>query len=709
MRPIRQVALALLLGSPMMLRAQSVAPAPEAGDGPVLQEVVVTARRREENLQEVPVAVTALSAESLAAAGVVNTSDLTQAVPGLTFSRRNQSFQPVIRGIGTSGATAGDESSVGVYIDGVYQPETYADSFDVLKVDRVEVLRGPQGTLFGRNTDGGLVNVVTPDPTQTPQLDAELRYGRFDERSLQVYASTGLAPDLAMDIAFKGYQDDGYIADLFRGGELGAKKSAAVRSKLLFTPTDKARVTLAWNYSDTHDNSAVAVAPLNGNAVGLSSLPAALVPTKPWQSALNTYPVLNTQQWGVYLKSEWQFEPFTFETTSSGQWNRLNVVNDFDGTALNLVSATVNGPSDWATQELRLVSRASDRFQWTTGVFGIYGEDGYSPLILFLPAPSAPYTQTSHEWIRSWALFAEGSYNFTDAVRLTVGTRYTFEDRTFTAIADGATVVDGARTSYDAMTPRAALQYIFNDKANVYASWSRGTKSGVFNTQGTSPVPVAPETVDSTEIGLKLDPTRWLRANFAIFHYTYDNLQVTARNAATGLSYLQNAARASANGGEFEVSAAATSDLTVRLNGTYLRAVYDSFPQAQVYVPVPGGGNATVYQNDAGNDIERAPRYTVGLNLDYHHTFEQGLLGLSANYFKSAKYFWDSSERLYQPTYDKLNAELSWTLNNHLRFALWGENLTNAVVYTQILESSLLDQVGFERPRTYGVSFSWKL
>jgi iron complex outermembrane recepter protein len=707
MNPSRVMVVAVILGLPLGVSAQTTPPQSVADEGPVLEEVVVTARRREENLQQVPVAVTALSAESLAAAGVVSTDDLTQAVPGLMVSRRNQAFQPVIRGIGTSGATAGDESSVGIYVDGVYQPESYTDSFDILKVDRIEVLRGPQGTLFGRNTDGGLINVITPDPTQKPQLEAEVVYGRFDERFIQVYGSGGLAPNLAMDIAAKAYQDEGYIADLFRGGDLGAKKSAAVRSKLVFTPTDTAKITLAWNYLDNHDNSAVAVAPLNGNAVGLSSLPPSLIPTQPWQSALNTYPVLNTQQWGVSLKSAWQFEPFTFETTSSGQWNKVYVVNDLDGTALNLVSATVPSPSDWATQELRLVSRASDRLQWTAGMFGIYGEDGYSPFVVN-PGSPAPYTQYSYEWIRSWATFGEASYNFTDAWRLTLGARYTFEDRAYTAIADGVTAVNDARTSFNAWTPRGALEHVFSEKASAYASWSRGFKSGVFNTQGLSPTAVAPETVDSTEIGLKTDPYRWLRANIAIFHYKYEDLQVTARNPVTLLSYLQNAAQASANGGEIEFSAAATSDLTVRLNGTYLRAVYDSFPQAQVYVPVPGGGNATLYENAAGNDIERAPRYTVGLNLDYHHPFEEGILGLSTNLFKTAKYFWDPSERLYQPTYAKLNAEASWTLNNRVRFGIWGENLTNAVVYTQILDSSLLDQVGYERPRSYGVSVSWK-
>lgn len=708
MNPTRTILLALILGSPLDVYAQTSPAPPGASEGGTLEEVVVTARRREENLQEVPVAVTALSAASLDAAGVVNTMDLTQAVPGLTFSRRDQSYQPVIRGIGTSGATAGDESSVGVYIDGVYQPESFADSFDILKVDRIEVLRGPQGTLFGRNTDGGLINVITPDPTETPQLEATAVYGRFDERSIQVYGSTGLAPNLAADIAVKGYEDDGYIADLYRGGYLGAKKSAAMRSKFVFKPAATAKITFAWNYFDTHDNSSVAVAPLNGNAIGLSTLPPSLVPDRPWQSSLNTYPVLNTRQWGASLKSEWQFEPFTLETTTSGQWNRLYVVNDLDGTALNLVSATVPGPSDWATQEIRLLSHASDRLQWTAGLFGIYGDDGYSPFVVNPGEPSS-YTQYSYEWIHSFAVFGEASYNITDAWRLTAGARYTDEYRSFTAIADGVEAVDDAHTSFNAWTPRAALQYVFNNTANVYASWSRGFKSGVFNTQGLSPNAVAPETVDSTELGLKADPLRWLRTNIAIFHYQYNNLQVTARNPVTLLSYLQNAAQARANGGEFELTAAATSDLTVRLNGTYLHAWYVSFPGAQVYAPMPGGGNATVYENVAGNDIERAPRYTVGLNLDYHHTFAQGVLGVSTNYFKSAKYYWDPSERLYQPTYDQLSAEISWTLNNHLRFAVWGENLTNAVVYSQILESSLLDQVGYEKPRTYGISVGWKL
>lgn len=699
------VSLGVLCGSPAF--AQSAPPAQEAAN--TIDDIIVTAQRRQEQIQDVPVAITALTAERLEATGVTELRDLTQAVPGLTFSRRNQVFQPTIRGIGTSGASAGEESSVGIYVDGVYQPEMYSGSFDVLKVDRIEVLRGPQGTLFGRNTSGGLVNVITPDPTYDPSLEVGVRAGSFGERSVQVYAATGLTDNIAVDIASRLYSDTGYIDDLNRGGMTGDRESFSVRTKLLFEPSDTARIRLALSYSDTSDNSAIAVQPLNRNSVLRQTYPAIVLPTEPWQSNTNVLPVLETEQYGLSLQTEWDFSNFTLETTSSGQVNDLFVANDLDGTQIQLSAATSENPSVWAGQEVRVLGDTG-RLNWTAGVFGFYGDARLAPVSVFSTSLTTNVTTTNVQFSRtiitSLAAFAEGTYELTDALHLTGGIRYTTEDRSFKATRNGVQIID-TDASFDAWTPHVSAQYFFNDDINAYVSWSRGFKSGVFNTQSTLPSATRPEFVESIEFGIKADPTPWLRANLAVFRYDYTDLQVTARNPVTLLSFQQNAAEAEIQGGELELTFALAPGLDLNLNATYLDATYRSFPNATVTTPRVGGGNTTVIVDASGNHLQRSPQNTYSASLSYERDFTGGTLGMAANYFRSAEYFWDPTERLSQPAYDKLSAQLAWTFPNRVKLAIWGENLTNSVVYSQILTSSNVDYAGFERPRSVGASLSW--
>src|SRR6476620_8479682 len=190
-----------------------------------LEDIVVTATRREERLQDVPVTVTAITAQSLAVADVATVRDLTQVIPGFVGSRNAGVFQPVIRGVGSTGISTGDEPNVATYIDGVYQPETGANWIDLVEVERVEVLRGPQGTVFGRNATGGLINIITPDPSFDTRGRVSARYGRLrndaGQADVRAYVTGGLNETVAADFAGLYRNTDGYIVDLFRGGHVG--------------------------------------------------------------------------------------------------------------------------------------------------------------------------------------------------------------------------------------------------------------------------------------------------------------------------------------------------------------------------------------------------------------------------------------------------------------------------------------------------------
>ena len=227
--PTSGIAIAVALVAPGTAWAQSSpasdAKTPAAANAQEVgvEDIVVTANRREQRLQDVPISVTAVTGDSLARSGVTDTRQLSQSMPSVVFSRVNSSFQPYIRGVGTRNANIGDESNVSLYIDGVYQPVMSSLGFDIVNVERIEVLRGPQGTLFGRNSTGGLINVITPDPQQ--QLSGEVvgRVGSYGERSLQGYITGGLTPTLSVDLTGGIAADNGYIKDLVHGGHLGRR------------------------------------------------------------------------------------------------------------------------------------------------------------------------------------------------------------------------------------------------------------------------------------------------------------------------------------------------------------------------------------------------------------------------------------------------------------------------------------------------------
>lgn len=248
--------------------------------------IIVNATRREENLQTVPVAVTAVSPQALTTSGVEQVRSLNQIVPGFNGGRNQMVMQPSIRGVGSSGTSVGDESNVAVYVDGVYQGDPYSTQIDLVEVSRVEVLRGPQGTVFGRNATGGLVNVVTPDPQFTPRARLKGSWGRMREDAnnfdIRAYATGGVTDTIAADVAVLYRSQGGYVTDLLNGGAVGDTEIASIRSKLLFQPSEDAEFVLTVGYVDTHDETAATAQPFEGNTLG-ANFAGVILPDEPWE------------------------------------------------------------------------------------------------------------------------------------------------------------------------------------------------------------------------------------------------------------------------------------------------------------------------------------------------------------------------------------------------------------------------------------------
>jgi len=677
-----------------------------------LEDIIVTATRREERLEDVPVAVTAITAAAIQGAGLTDTRNLTQVVPGFFGGRAAGAFFPVIRGVGSNGISVGDESNVASYVDGIYQGDSISTWTDLVEVERVEVLRGPQGTVFGRNATGGLINVITPDPSFTPRGKvagrlAKLAVGDALEHDLRAYVTGPLGSTVAADFAGVYRKTGAYVKDLVREGKEGEVRVINLRSKLLFAPTDRIRLLLAAEYMD-QNSSTNPFQPYKNNTAG-RRFPGVIVPSKPWQFSTDVEPKVDLEHSGVSLRTRFEFQGFNLETTSAYLDNTLIQVGDTDSSNIPLATFEVPGQnSKNFSQEVRLLSTGGGPLKWILGAYA-FDLNGKSDFKLGSSAgPPAPLVISHFQprlTTRSYAGFAEGTYSLTDELFLTVGARYTWEKRTFDQKVNGVkTFLRPAKTSFDKVTYRAALRYQISDESNIYASYGTGFKSGVFNMTGTSPLATDPETITSYEAGLKADPLPWLRTNISLFYYDYEDLQVSAR-AVSGPGYvLQNAASAELYGGELEVMAAATEELDLRGSVAYNHAEYANFPAAQTFVPRPDGGNTVQPGDVSGNNMIRAPRWTFNLGFNWGREFIGGHLNLNSNLFYSSRVYFDFANLTSQKPYTLVSGELSWTTSDAAwRFSIWTTNVTNSKVFREIRTAALATDFALEAPRRVGI------
>ncbi|MGE3468389.1 MAG: TonB-dependent receptor [Pyrinomonadaceae bacterium] len=689
-----------------------------------LEEIVVTATRREERLQEVPVTITAITAQSLANADVSTVRDLTQVVPGFNGGRSSAIFQPTIRGVGSTGISVGDEPNVATYINGVYQPEAAANWTDLVEIERVEVLRGPQGTVFGRNATGGLINVITPDPKFTAGGRFAVKYGRMRNDAADVdlrgYVTGPLTSDVAGDIAVLYKDVGGYIDDLVRPGNgLGDFRVIDVRSKLLFEPGDRGRIIITGEIfdQDSHDG---AYQPYENNTIARND-PGVILPTGPWQAAVKIQdpkdpaPYFNLRRYNLALHTRLEFEALNLETTTGYLDYDWYQRNDNDASNIFYGEFPVHFFSESISQEVRLLSTGSGRLQWLLGGYFYYLDGGSSLAIL----TRAGANQFDPEMtVKSWAGFAESTLEVVESLFVTAGLRYTTEDRTFKQTVNGRLLTapvpgwpaDGkAEASFNKWTYRGAVRWQFADDANIYASYGTGFKSGVFNATG-GPFAVRPETLTAIEGGIKADPLPWLRTNLSVYHNDYKDLQAQAKDAQGVTFILQNAANAKIYGGEFELTASPNADLNIRGAIAYIHARYEDFPAAQAFTPrtnaagVLIGGNDVFAADASGKTMIRAPKFTFNLGFDWATDMAGGRLGFAGNVFHSTKVYHDFLNIFFQKPYTLTNAQASWTTpNEKWRFSLWATNLTNEKVWQTLRVGALSTDGLYEQPRKIGV------
>jgi iron complex outermembrane receptor protein len=592
---------------------------------PGVADIIVTAQRRSESMQKVPIAVTAASAERLSQIGVASTSDLTTLAPAVHVSTGLGGASIAIRGVGGTGSGA-DESANAVYIDGVYQPSPTASLFAFNNIQRIEILKGPQGTLFGRNASGGLIQIITPAPSADTNLKAQIGYGNYDTVTAGLYATTGITDNLAIDVSGNyNHQGKGWGKNLTTGQDAYKGEYGGVRSKLLWTIDSGTSLTLAAMYSHAYAPN------LQGGALIPGEL--TVVGTPGYNGFYNTTTNndlrtgTDQQNYSATFKHDLGFATLTSITSRDFVHFRLTTEKDLS--PVPLLNLNINSLSYSWTQEFQLASNGDGPLKWTLGAF-YYGNELKTVPVQVSGLAVAPlaYADT-FSWAntQSFAAYGQATYEIARGTHLTGGLRYTIDKRHIdfvTTISDPAVpATTYPRQSLEDKKPswRVALDQQATRDVLLYASYSRGFKSGLFNATNPNLPSVRPQTVDAYEIGLKSDLfSHKLRANIALFDNEVKDIQI--RGIPNGLTtpIFYNGANASFKGVDLELEAAPARGLTAQANLSYLHGRYGAgFTNALYFTlpAAPAGGLVASVGDASGKVPVLAPELVLSLSAQY--------------------------------------------------------------------------------------------
>jgi iron complex outermembrane recepter protein len=596
------------------------------------------------------------------------------------------------------------------------------------------VLKGPQGTLFGRNAAGGAINIITSTPSFDPQGKLEVSYGRFNEVDVGAYVTGGITDKLAADASFFMTRDDGYIRDVYLGTEDGATQAYMGRSKLLFEPTDHAKLTLAVDGAYTNYNAPLAMGITNA----LTTLfdPHEVLPSGPYQDAYPYPSVELFRNYGLSLTGEFNFSGFDVISISAYGFSRQYINSSLSATPLQFFNFRDGLQSQNESQDLRFQSNSNGRFKWVGGLYlydsreastpdNSYINPYNDPFITNSPAGSPPVTQslTANTGTFAWAVYGQGTVGILDKLNLTIGARYNQDHKTEnfsqTTTIDGVTFTNqpygSAGRTWRNVSPKVTVDYQLASKTMLYATWSEGFKSGEFNVLSFEKTPVDPEKLYDTEFGIKTDFTDHLRANIAAFHYNFDDIQVQYFGTSVTNFIWANAARAQEFGAEGEFTATYQSILamddriTLTSGIAYLDAYYTSYHNAIAAVPTSyGDQNATI--DATGNRLIMAPHLTESVGVHYVRPTSIGDISFDTNAYHNSGYFNDSANTVFyaQPSYTTLNMKLGWdSLGGRYSTSVWGTNMTNALIGSVPLTSVLGTVRFYQKPAVYGVTFGY--
>jgi iron complex outermembrane receptor protein len=707
-------------------------PAPDAADSArSIAEITVSARRRTENAQNVPIPIAAVSGDSLEQAGQFRLESLNQSLPSTNIQYANPRQASIaVRGLGNNPANDALESSVGVYIDDVYLGRASMANLDLIDIGQVALLRGPQGTLFGKNTTAGVLNIMTREPTFQPQGSVEATYGNYGSYQVRgVWSQPLVGDELAGRFSFSHTTQGGFVNDVTTGHELNGSNRSGGRGQLLWKPTDVFSLRLIGDYSEEHSDTGIGVLynPGPNNGAKYYAAVAAAGATVVYDPNFETTTIdgrqhMDVRQGGGSAEANWQIGDYKLTSITAYRWWWFTPKNDADGT--NLKAFTTAGQkvddNQW-TQELRLASPSDQPLSYVVGLYYFnqhqdnllytqYGPDATAIQDLALGAASFAngYSQTV-QYLKtgSEAVFGQVTWRPLERWEFALGLRDTYETKDVSlyrsSAGQAAFVNNPSFAAYSSgqlsrndntISALASVSYQFTPTVLGYWSLTRGAKAGGINP--TAPVPgltlnslyVAPEVATDGELGVKttlLDRRLVLNAN--LFWTQVKDYQATLLlEPPAGGSFLQvlsNIGKVRTRGVEADVSAIPLDGLTLRLSASYDDAIYLSYHDAPCSAEVLAPQNLTPGKavcDLTGQQLVGAPKWIANPTVSYNHSLFAGLTGTAYASFSWRSSFFgsaDNSRYALVPGYGLLDLRYSiggkWG-GTPWQLSLWSNN-----------------------------------
>ncbi|MBL4801909.1 MAG: TonB-dependent receptor [Emcibacter sp.] len=695
----------VILGAPQNLQAYSELK---------LEEIIVTAQKRDESIQDIPVAVTAVGQDQLERSSVQNIMDVQFLAPSLQVANHFGGTRIFIRGIGLTSISLGADGSTAFHVDGTIIARPGAQGGAFFDLERVEVLRGPQGTLYGRNATAGSINLITKKPSEELEGKFSLSYGNYNEVILEGAVGGALSDKIQVRIAGQYHNRDGFGENILTGKDIDNVDSYNLRGLVRFLPTDELEILLSVDHSREDDANYAAhtfgaydanILPLTGIVAGGSLAP----DIRDVNSDIDI--VNDRKSTGLSATVSWERDGISLKSiTSYRDFQRFNR-HDLDGVEIDAGGRllwTLN--SEQFSQELQF-GYASDDWDFISGLY--YFEEkmaGVTFVDFDFFCPSCTFDEDGKVDVKAYAVFFQGNYHVTDNLNLTAGIRYSDETResvgTFEIFGD--IIPSAEKKSWNAVTPKFGIDYHINDEFMVFGSVARGFKSGLFNIGSLNPA-INPEFLWSYEVGLKatlLDGI--LRTNLSAFYYDYKDLQV-GRVVNTQL-VTGNAASAENIGVEFEFEALLTEGLVINGSAAWLDVTFKEYNTAN-----PADIMGLEDSDRSGNYLPHTPKYSFNIGAQYTLPVtdfgEVSFRGELA--WKDKTFFTVFNEaQASQGAYAMLNASIAFiSEDGDWTATLYGKNLTDKTVFSEITIASTL--FGLARtgallnPRTYGVRLGY--
>jgi iron complex outermembrane receptor protein len=754
-----------LLATPALAQSTGQAAPTGQANPEETNDIIVTANRREESLQKVPAAITAITGETLARDNITSLEGVADKTPGLTFAAFAEGQPEIaIRGVGTKEDGPAASDSTVVSIDGVYIAARSSQVFDLFDLERVEVLRGPQGTLYGKNSIGGSINFVTIKPTADFRLKAQVKVGNYGRMDAAGLISGPIADTLFAKVAVSYRSSDGYLRNVlvgspYYGQRWGGTESISVRGALRWVPNGRFEAMLSAEA--VHDNNGATNREPVGSAGPLHNCGCASDPVavnialggagSPYTTLASVEGYTKRNIFGANLQMNYDFgfatlssissyrethygyledssglpasSVFTDLTGASGNPNNVLLGPATNGFTFKITDAVHEQPKQY-TQELRLTSPSGGRLEWILGAFVSKEENSRNEGFNFpalgradkLPSVSNSY-QTNDSL--SYAGYAQATWSVAPGLKLTGGGRYSYERK---KISSQAVINSGlplllqayplsfAQDSWRNFSWKVIADYELRRDLLVYASVSTGFKSGGFTgTASTAAVatrPFGPEKATNYEIGTKAQFfDKRLRFNLAAFYTDYRDLQVTRFFQPAGTTFGQfiteNAGKARIKGIEIEASATPVRGLEFGGTFAYLDARYVKFT---------GTPSTIVTGNFNGNRLRQAPEFTASAYGGYTYEFgDKSSLGIRGTYkYQSLSYYdADNNPITVIPGYALVDGSITFTSSDkHLSLSAWVKNLTDTAYRTHVFSQrdSRIAFALYGEPRTYGLT-----